>query len=59
MQVEKYSSVISLVFVFLEAVVHCGRSDVGICEDIVEVLLSVGEGQSSISFSHLSLRVLA
>lgn len=57
MQVEKYSSVISLVFVFLEAVLHGGRSDVGVCEDTVEFLLSGGEGESSISFSHLSQRI--
>lgn len=43
-----------LVIVFLEAVLHCGRNDVGVCEDIAEFLLPVDEGQSSIPFSHFS-----
>lgn len=47
MQIEKYSPIVNLFFsVFLEAVLHCGRDDVGVCEDVAEFLLLVGEGRT-------------
>lgn len=54
----KLLPVSSLVFVFLEAVLHFGRND-GVCEYIAEFLLPMDESQSSIPLSHFSLRILS